>query len=136
MLQSILRSFALPALLESPRTNNSAVNPDPLDAILTGTVAYSPPPPGVPRSPWQYNKADTSVYQKVKVLLEFREIDVALRNIVQAQGLSKIGRQIIQLFMDSHDMAKMSGCQEVCCKPLRREGAHVHAESSIGRRMH
>ncbi|KAH8770682.1 hypothetical protein F5882DRAFT_411329 [Hyaloscypha sp. PMI_1271] len=63
---------------------------------------------GVPRSPWQYNKVETSVYQKVKVLLEFREIDVALRNVVQAQGLRKIGRQIIQLFLDSHDRAKMS----------------------------
>jgi hypothetical protein len=103
-----LRSFALPALLESPRTNNSAVNPDLLDTILTGTLAYSSPPPGVPRSPWQYSKVDTSVYQKVKVLLEFREIDVALRNIVQAQGLRKIGRQINQLFLDSHDRAKMS----------------------------
>lgn len=40
--------------------------------------------------------------------MEFREIDVALRNIVQAQGLRKIGRQINQLFLDSHDRAKMS----------------------------
>jgi hypothetical protein len=100
--------FALHALLESPRTNDSAVSPDLLDTILTGTVAYSSPPPEVPRSPWQYNKVDASVYQKVKVLLEFREIDVSLRNIVQAQGSRKIGRQIIQLFLDSPDRAKMS----------------------------
>ena len=108
MLQSILRSFAVHALLESTRTNDSAVNPDLLDTILAGAVAYSSPPPGVPHSPWQYNKVETSVYQKVKVLLEFREIDVALRNVVQAQGLRKIGRQIIQLFLDSHDRTKMS----------------------------
>lgn len=100
--------FALHALLESPRTSDSAVSPDLLDTILTGTVAYSSPPSEVPRSQWQYNKVDTSVYQKVKVLLEFREIDMSLRNIVQAQGLRKIGRQIIQLFLDSPDRAKIS----------------------------
>jgi hypothetical protein len=100
--------FALHTLLESPRTNDPAVSPDLLDTILTGAVAYSSTPSGVPRSPWQYNKVDTSVYQKVKVLLEFRENDVSLRNIVRAQGLKKIGRQNIQLFLDSPDRAKMS----------------------------
>jgi hypothetical protein len=43
--------FALHALLESPRTNDSADSPDLLDTILTGTVAYSSPPSEAPRSP-------------------------------------------------------------------------------------
>jgi hypothetical protein len=58
------------------------------------------------------------VYQKVKVLLEFREIDVSLRNIVQAQGLRKIGRQIIQLFLESPGGAKMSEDVRKCAASL------------------
>jgi hypothetical protein len=60
------------------------------------------------RSAWSYTKLDTIVYQKVKLLLEYREVDVTLKNIIQAQSLKGVGRKIIQLFLDTSEKAKMT----------------------------
>jgi hypothetical protein len=100
--------FAAQALLESTRAKDCALSPDILDTILKGTVAWSSNLPESTRSPWTYTKLDTNVYQKVKVLLDFREVDVTLKNVVQAQSLKGIGRKIIQLFLDSPDKAMMT----------------------------
>jgi hypothetical protein len=51
---------------------------------------------------------DTNVYQKVKLLLEYQEVGVTLKNIFQAQSLKGVGRKIIQLFLDTPEKAKMT----------------------------
>jgi hypothetical protein len=97
------------ALLGSPQTKDCAISPDLLDAILKGTMRWSPNPSAEnDRAAWSYTKLDTNVYQKVKLLLEYREVDVTLKNIVQAQNLKGVGRKIIQLFLDTPEKAKMT----------------------------
>jgi hypothetical protein len=97
------------ALLESPQTKDCAIGPDLLDTILKGTMRWSSSPAAEnDRSAWLYTELDTNVYQKVKLLLEFREVDVTLKNIVQAQSLKVAGRKIIKLFLDTPEKAKMT----------------------------
>jgi hypothetical protein len=102
-------AFIFQALLESPQTKDCTIGPDLLDAILKGTMRWSSNPSAEnDRSAWSYTKLDTSVYQKVKLLLEYREVDVTLKNIVQAQNLKGVGRKIILLFLDTPEKAKMT----------------------------
>ncbi|KAE9369239.1 hypothetical protein N431DRAFT_345003 [Stipitochalara longipes BDJ] len=100
--------YALRALFESPRTKGCAVGPDLLDTILRGTVSHSSTSLDVPRGAWYSNRIDTSVFQKMKTLLDFREVEITLKHVLQAQSLKRGGRQIIQLFLDSPDKAKMT----------------------------
>ncbi len=97
------------ALLESPQTKDCAIGPDLLDTILQGTMRWSSNPSAEnDRSAWLYTKLDTNVYEKVKLLLEYREVDVTLKNIVQAQSLKGVGRKIVHLFLNTLDKAKMT----------------------------
>jgi hypothetical protein len=96
-------------LLEGPQTTDCTIGPDLLDAVLKGTMRWSSNPSAEnDRSAWSYTKLDTIVYQKVKLLLEYREVDVTLKNIIQAQSLKGVGRKIIQLFLDTSEKAKMT----------------------------
>ena len=101
--------YALRALLESPRAKDCPVGLDLLDTILRGTVSSISPPQDLSRgSPWQTSRIDTCVLQKMKALLTFREVEVTWKHVIQAQNLRRTGRQIIQLFLDSPEKAKMA----------------------------
>jgi hypothetical protein len=105
----IFDEYGLRILFESPRSKDCALPSDLLDTILRRTLPYASPPRDISRnSPWQNNIADPTVLEKVRVLLMFREVEISLKHIIQAQGLRTIGRQIIQLFLDSPEKAKMT----------------------------